>query len=525
MAASYNALRLAAALLLAAAAAPSLAGPFAEVGDRQLRQDVALLASAGLIRGPVDSWPLPWAQIESGLNRAKDGRNLPPHLAAAVRRLDRLADYAAQDFASETRLMATNNSSTARDFGTLARGRADMSTRVEANSDTVSLSLGGGYRSDQPSAPWHFEPSQLTVRLGNWALYAGNTEQWSGPGIDGALLFSNSARPMPKVGIKRLNPDPIDFPVLRWLGPVRLDMFAGVLNEERDFKNTITIGTRLSFTPSQGFEVGLNRAQMLCGLGRPCGVSQIAKSFIGIGNSDNPDPGNPQAFLSQAGNQLAGFDISYTHNFRGLAAKLYFEGEAEDFDNVLLEQWGRLIGLTLSGAAGSRGSSFTTTLEYSDTLAVSLFNGTPLESLTGGQTRYPGSFYNNSLYTSGFTYRSRPIGHWTAGDSRNLALHAAITDTKNRRWYASARSVHLNVIDLGNPPAAIFPRPDGSPGPQISNPVSTSSEKYAVLTAGAELPTSLGDLRLETRWQSDSPSTPGRSVPRAAIEVQFRQRF
>lgn len=525
MAASLTPLRLAAALCIFVGAAPVAAGPFAEVGDRQLRQDVALLASAGIIRGPVDSWPLPWAQIESGLNRAKDGRNLPPHLAAAVSRLNRLADYAAQGFASETSLIATNDISTARDFGTLARGRADVSTRVEANSDTLSLSLGGGYRSDQPSGPWHLEPSQLTVRLGNWALYAGNTEQWFGPGVDGALLFSNSARPIPKVGIKRLNPDPIDFPVLRWLGPVRLDMFAGVLNEERDFKNTITIGTRLSFAPAQGLEIGLNRAQMLCGQGRPCGLRQIAKSFIGIGNSDNPDPGNPAAFLAQAGNQLAGFDVSYTHNFNGVAAKLYFEGEAEDFDNVLLEQWGRLIGLTVSGAAGSRGSSFSTTLEYSDTLAVSLFNGTPLESLTGGETRYPGSFYNNSLYTSGFTYRGRPIGHWTAGDSRNLAVHAAITDTRNRRWYASARSVHLNVIDLGNPPSAIFPRPDGSPGPAISNPVSASSEKFAILTAGAELPTSLGDFRVETRWQSDSPSTPGRSAPRAAIEVQFRQRF
>lgn len=518
-------LRLAAALLLGAAAAPVLAGPFAEVGDRQLRQDVALLAGAGLIRGPVDSWPLPWAQIESGLNRAKDGRNLPPHLAAAVRRLDRLADYAAQGFSSETRLMGTNNVSTARDFGTLARGRADVTTRIEANTDTISVSLGGGYRADQPNPPWHVEPSQVTLRLGNWAFYAGNTEQWFGPGVDGALLFSNSARPTPKVGIKRLNPDPIDFPVLRWLGPVRLDMFASVLNEDRDFKNTITIGTRLGFTPAQGLEIGLNRAQMLCGQGRPCGLRQITSSFIGIGNADNPDPGNQGAFLSQAGNQLAGFDISYTHNFNAIAAKLYFEGEAEDFDNVLLEQWGRLIGLTLSGPIGARGGSFTTTLEYSDTLAVSLFNGTPLESLTGGETRYPGSFYNNSLYTSGFTYRGSPIGHWTAGDSRNLVLHAAVTDTLNRRWYASARRVHLNVIDLGNPPSAIFPRPDGSPGPAISNPVSTSSEKFAIRTAGAELPTSFGDLRIETRWQSDSPSTPGERRPRAAIEVQLRQRL
>jgi hypothetical protein len=510
---------------VALASTAASAGPFAEVGDRQLRQDVGTLAAAGLIRGPVDSWPLPWAQIDAGLNRAKDGRVLPPHIATAARRLDRLANFAAQRLAFEARLMGTNEVSLARDFGTLARGRGDVSGRVEATGDVFSISLGGGYRSDQPVARWHPEPSQVTARLGNWAVYVGNNEQWFGPGVDGALLFSNAARPMPKIGIKRLEPYPIDLPVLRWLGPVRLDLFAGVLNEQRDFRNTLTVGTRLGFTPAAGVEVGLNRAQMLCGNGRPCGLKQITQSFIGFGNADNAASGNQQAFLDQPGNQIAGFDLSYTHNFGNVAAKLYLEGEAEDFDNIILEQYGRLIGLTVSGPAGSRGGSFTTTLEYSDTLAVSFFNGTPLESITGGETRYPGSFYNNSLYTSGFTYRGRPIGHWTAGDSRNLALHAAVTDTSNRRWYASARAVHLNVIDLGNPPGAIFPRPDGTPGPAISNPVSNSSEKLAILTAGAELPMKFGDLRIETRWQSDSPSTPGRRAQRAAIEVQLRQRF
>ena len=514
-----------AAATLIGLATPALAGPFADVGDRQLRQDVALLAAAGYITGPVDSWPLPWAQIDAGLARARDGRVLPPHLQAAVNRLDRLADFAAQDLAVDARISATNEVSVARDFGTLARGRGDGVVRVETNNDVLSIGVGIGYRTDQIGGSWHLETSQATLRLGNWTVYGGATEQWFGPGVDGALLFSNSSRPFPKIGIKRLNPDPIDLPVLRWLGPVRLDMFVGVLDEERDFRNTLTVGTRLNFTPARGLEIGLNRAQMLCGQGRPCGLKQIAQSFIGVGNSDNPDPGNIGAFNQQAGNQLAGFDISYTQRIGQHSAKLYVEAEAEDFDNILLEQWGRLVGLTLAGPWGGKGASYTGTIEYSDTLAASLFNGTPLESLTGGQTRYPGSFYNNSLYTSGFTYRLRPIGHWTAGDSRNLALHMAVTDTRNRRWYGSLRSVHLNVIDLGNPPRAIFPRPDGSPGPTISNPTSSSRERFAILTAGAELPTRYGDLRLETRWQSDSPNTPGRRAPRAAVEVQLRQRF
>jgi hypothetical protein len=510
------------------AGAPAFAGPLAEVGDRQLRQDVDLLAAAGLIQGPVDSWPLAWAQIDAGLNRAHDGRELDPYLKSAVARLDRLADFAAQRVSLDVRLGATNNVSVARDFGTLARGQFDGSGRVEFNSSVVSVAIGAGLRSGagNPDSNYvHFEPSQVVIRLDNWALYGGFTEEWFGPGHDGALLWSNSTRPMPKIGLKRLNPNPVDFPVLRWLGPLQFEIFGGVLNEDRDYRNTIVVGTRLSFTPARGLQIGLNRSQMLCGEGRPCGFKQLELSFIGVGNSDNPKPGDPLAFYAQAGNQLAGWDISYTHRFGPVAAKFYVEAEAEDFDNIILEQYSRMIGTTLSGPWGKRGASWTATIEYADTQAASLFNGTPLESVTGGETTYPYSMYNHSLYTSGYTYRGRPIGYWTDGDSHNLSFSGAVTDTHNRRWYGSVRSVNINFNNLGNPPLAVFPRPDGTPGPAISYRVSANNEKFALLTAGAEVPTAFGDVRIEARYQTDSPNTPGAHDGKAAIEVQFRQRF
>lgn len=512
---------LAAAMLLGSAAA--FAGPFALVGDVQLRHDVDLLKAAGLIEGPVDSWPLPWAQIDAGIDKARDGRNLDPYLKAAVDRVDRLGDLAAQGAVVNASIAATNNVSVARDFSSLARAKLDAAGSVEFNGDVFSLSLGAGVRTGQGGKAYNFEPSQVAVRLGNWAVYAGFTEQWFGPGHDGALLFSNSTRPFPKVGIKRLMPDPIDLPVLRWLGPIRLDLFAGVLDEERDFRNTIIVGTRLSFAPGRGWEVGLNRMQQLCGRGRPCGLKQIGQSFIGIGNADNPTVGDEAAFLAQPGNQIAGFDISYTHRFGPVAAKVYLEAEAEDFDNIILEQYARLIGATVSGPWGSKGANWTATLEYADTFGASFFNGTPLEKLTGGETRYPGSIYNNSLYTSGFTYNALPIGYWTDGDSRNLSLAAAVTDTRNRRWYGSVRSVHLNITNIGNPPLILFYGP--RPLPPISYRVSANSEKFAILTAGTQLPTRLGDIHLEARYQTDSPNTPGVRKGRAAIEVGLRQRF
>ena len=520
-----NLLRLAALLLASAAAASAVAGPFAEAGDARLRQDVDMMKAAGLIEGPIDSWPLPWAQIDAGIDAAHDGRALDPYLAAAVARVDALSEFAAKRVAISSELRGTTGVAVARGFDSTAREKADVAGKVEFNGETVSLAFGAGYRTDQRGHDYHFEPSQAAIRLGNWALYGGWTETWFGPGQDGALLFSNSTRPLPKVGIKRLVPHPIDLPVLRWLGPLRLDFFIGVQNEHRrDFDNIGIVGTRISFEPSRGFTVGVNRMQQLCGKGRPCGLKQIAKSFIGVGNADNPVFGNGPAFLAQAGNQIAGFDLAYVHRFRRFSTKVYFETEAEDSQHIIIEQFGRVLGTTFSGPWGNTGAAWQVNVEYADTLAAQFFNGTPLEKLLSSKKTYPRSFYQNSLYFDGYTYRGLPIGYWTGGDSRNLTASFALTDTRNRRWHASVRSVHLNITNEGNPPYLLFYVPTGALIP-ISQPVSASSEKFAILTGGVDMPTPVGDLKLEARYQTDSPNTPDYRKGKLQLEIGLRTRF
>lgn len=505
-------LLLAAALLLPTA---SFAGPLADAGDVQLRADVDLLKAAGIIRGPVDSWPLPWVQIDGGLDAARDGRQLDPYLAAAVARLERLSDLAAQRTSIDARIAATSGTEVHRGFGDAARANVDASVRGEINFGAVSIDAGIGARSERSGKRYNFEPNQVAVTIGNVAIYGGFTPEWFGPGHDGALLYSTDARPFPKIGIKKLMPSAFDAPVLRWFGPFRFDFFVGILDGKRDFRNSANIGTRVSFQPARGVEVGLNRAQQLCGEGRPCGFHQIANSFIGSGRDSS---GGKADYIRQPGNQLAGFDISYTRRFGSVAGKVYFEGEAESFRNAVLKQFGRQIGTTWSGPWGHRGASWQASLEYADTLAAQLFSGTPLQS--GGAT-YPGSFYNNSLYLDGFTYKGRPIGYWTDGDSRNLVAALSVTDTRNRRWYASVNAVHLNITGI----AGVGTGPFGLYAGTIGNRVSRDPEKFAIGTAGVEWPTRFGDLRVETRYQTDQPGTPGRQVGRVQLEVGLRQRF
>jgi hypothetical protein len=122
--------------------------------------------------------------------------------------------------------------------------------------------------------------------------------------------------------------------------------------------------------------------------------------------------------------------------------------------------------------------------------------------------------YNNFIYTSGFTYKGRPIGYSLDGDTQALVVSGSVTDTRNRRYYASYRHIDLNLS------AAQFA---GVAPPR--NRISSSRETIQVVTAGAELPTRIGDIRIEARLQDDAPDTPGSSKLYPAIEVALRTRF
>lgn len=97
----------------------------------------------------------------------------------------------------------------------------------------------------------------------------------------------------------------------------------------------------------------------------------------------------------------------------------------------------------------------------------------------------------------------------------------SVTDTHNRRWYGSVNAVHLNITGM----SGVATGPYGVFAGTVGNRISPDSEKFAIGTAGVEWPTRFGDVRVETRYQTDSAGTPGRRVGRAQVEVGLRERF
>lgn len=403
------------------AAAPLAAGPWAEPGDARLRADIELLRSNGIIIGPTDSWPLPWAQIDAGLERAR-GLALPPGLLAAVRRIEALSEYNRERNRFEVSAAFTNRPALVRGFQETARGEVDLMMGAEHDlGDRFTVGWGLTYQKNDEDVPAlaegngvRFRPVFAAMRLGNWAFYGGHVETYWGPSNEGGLLFSTSTRPFPKVGFKVLEPRRIERPILKWLGPVRFDAFGGVLNEERDFDNTAIIGMRLEFEPRAGVTVGLHRMIQFCGEGRPCDAEIFFRALVGLGDADNTGT------FDEPGNQIAGFDLAY--NFRlgrgGQGGKLFFETVAEDADNILIEQFARRGGGRLTGPLGASGATWAIGAEYVDALASNFFGG----------NKFPGSLYNNFIYTDGYTYQRRPIGFSLDGDTRMLSFDGEVTD-------------------------------------------------------------------------------------------------
>jgi hypothetical protein len=215
-------------LLWTAATLPSIASPWAEVGDNQLRADIELLQAAGVVDDVTTQWPLPWQSVLLDLSRADVAAQSASVQAAAGRVLARAQAATAPGVAAWASLDATNKPGLVYGFDGMGRGEGQAQIALEGTSGIFSgrIALGAitqNYRGN--STKIMPDGSYGTVKLGDVRIYAGYLDHWWGPGQISALQLSNNARPMPQVGIERAQTTASSWPVLRWLGPWRAEVF------------------------------------------------------------------------------------------------------------------------------------------------------------------------------------------------------------------------------------------------------------------------------------------------------------
>jgi len=276
------------------------------------------------------------------------------------------------------------------------------------DNDTEPLKLSKGKKSDKTplvcgsdcDADWANEKrTDLAVRSGYGVvsflgldLTIGKDSQWWGPGYHGSLLLSNNAEPFTMVRLE--NPEPVLLPwILKYLGPFRWTFFVTKLeHDRRDVGEPFFWGMRIDFKPHPYVEIGLQRTAILGGSGRPSGFDAWWHSLTGSGENK----------AGEAGDQKAGFDVKVTMPFRLQPVQVYAEIDGEDEANGLPSRVAYLGGIYLPRILNAERV------------------GLRVEYATNRLNNNGSQWYDHHIYTSGYTYDGRIIGHHMGSDSKDL---------------------------------------------------------------------------------------------------------
>lgn len=452
----------------------SLASPWAEVGDNQLRGDIELLAAAGVIDGITTHWPLPWQSIVKNLRDNSLAGQPASVRAAAARVLSRARAENSPGLSASLGIDAASKPGLVYGFDGMGRGEGQAQFILDYNSQSTAarLAIGGitqNYRGN--TTKLMPDESYIAQKAGPLLLYGGYMSQWWGPGWVSALSLSNNARPMPKIGLERLDTSASTWPVLRWLGPWQAQFFVGLLDGPRQQRDTFYNGLRFTFNPAPGLEIGLARTEEFCGQGHPCAPIRDYFNF-------NNDPAH-----TNRTNDQGLIDIKYSGTLGAVPVQGYMQLMNEDSSPFTHSGTSHLFGMSVF--VPTRESSVRLTAEYSDSVPT-------LNIFSFGDYLY-GFSYSNSTYVDGMRYRGRTIGFSLDSDSRLLTLQAAWNGGSGRFYELSLHHAQISdaKISLG--------------GPAASNIITTSPVNVNLAEARVTVPFRWLKLDLAGRLQDDQP--------------------
>ena len=383
----------------------AVAEPWIDSRDSGLRLDIERLSQSGIIKVPINTWPLMWSAVLNDLE-GTDLKTVPDNLRDSFARVSQ-AGWSASKInrpSQSIRLSSAGESQLIRHFGDKAREENEITLRRNSMTEHFAYNL----EVTKTFNPWdgeqtHLDNSYFGMVLGNWVGLVGSIERWWGPSWNSSIILSNNARPTTGLTLQRNYSDPFEFALLSWMGPWTTSMFITELDDERTIKNAKLVGMSVGFRPTQRLEINLRRTAQWGGKGRP----QTLKSFVELltGIADNCDDSACKA--TEPGNQLAGIDLRW--DIPWLDASFYGQTIGEDESGGVPIKRARQVGM-----------QFNLDSDWFDGLVFVEYDDTSLQTATN---RY-NSLYNHSIYRTGYRYEGRVIGATWDNDSTVTSLGA-----------------------------------------------------------------------------------------------------
>ena len=185
----HSRLRCSIALATACAVFCAHAGPWLAPGDLAVRHDIEILADAGILRGPVTTWPVSWPDVARDANAAR----LPDDASDALRQaLMRIQSAARRESKTgfeglDVRASGARVPDSLRTFADTPRGEGELELAAAWMGNRLASNLhvtGVTDASDDQTA--RFDGSYVGLNVGNFMISAGWMERWWGPGWEAA---------------------------------------------------------------------------------------------------------------------------------------------------------------------------------------------------------------------------------------------------------------------------------------------------------------------------------------------------
>ncbi len=267
------------------------------------------------------------------------------------------------------------------------RAQLDLSAQAKCVFMQISaqrqVGVGGDFWSADGSAlSWQIDP--------HWRIGVGLIARQWGPAWDGSLILGTTARPPATVSVDADTGVLPGSSVWWWLGQLQFSGFLGQMESGRgDFSKPWLLGMRAVLRPWPWLELGASRTAQIGGEGRSNSIHTFWDAFLGRDNQMDAAGGS-----EQPGNQLGGFDARFSLERWLAGVAVYGQMIGEDEAASLPSKYMYLAGASWRHA---QGLAFA---EWADTTA-----------------KLAGVAYNHFLYTDGYRYKGRVLGHWADGDA------------------------------------------------------------------------------------------------------------
>ena len=399
---------------------PTFASPWIESDDPLLRASIEMLFNQGVIKQPVNSYPLMWQGIARDLN-ALEASSLSAQSLFAYQHVKHALANAKQSSSSGVRVTYNSKPAFQQSFGSRDQQKSGINSYGSITGNRVSAKVSVNYADGALDDKYtNFYGSYLAVLLGNWSVSAEQVSHWWGPSNDNALLLSNNAAPMQGLRITRANSQYVGPSWLSFIGNWQL---TGIYAKQKLSLNSTETGNywamRFASTPLPGLEVAFSTA----------GSDYLTSTEI--------DPNSLELITTKQ--RLTSLDAKYSTSIANQPIAFYTELMGKNDSGLAPSAPFYTVGV--ESFFGGQDQLLKTYFEYSNTqqdctaqLSCNEMNDT---------------FTN---YAQAYNHKDRLIGSATPQQSKSAVLGARYHTMNGYAGYAKLRWSQSEVLNLSQTP-------------------------------------------------------------------------